>query len=532
MVAAIAATAGGILNEWVRGPWVLLIVLMAMAHAYAIRSRRAESATAVLALDAVILALVNVFTSLLTIGLFSLIFLMVSAAVLESGRRVYLLWALDVTVIGAAVLVSGYLPLAGYSDGQRSITEVITLVFLTWAVVSLTRTLASRLRSADLVRRVAEGQLLAEKRRFGALLEFSTDGMIVTDASLRIIDAGAQNHRITGYNDHERLGKSLTDLVVSEDRAKAVSAYRQVMENPRTPVSIEVRITRRDGALRTLQGTVRNLTADSDIQGLVFNFRDVTDERSTRSELERANERLAELIRSKDEFIASVSHELRTPLTAVVGMSEILNEELDLAEDERNELHAILVSQARHTSAIVDDLLVAARADIGQVSVAAVRCDLTSIVADAIRVATSDLDVSVDVPSGIAVVADPTRVLQVLRNLVSNVERHGGRRSTISATVQGDLVVLAVADDGSGVPEEEAETIFEPYRRSAAATTMPGSIGLGLSVSRILARLMGGDVVYRREGGSTVFEFSIPLHVTAGDNAVAGLESAVAVKLG
>jgi PAS domain S-box-containing protein len=531
LVASISAVAAGILSGWVRGPWVLVIALLAAVHAYVIESRRSESATAILALDAALFAAVNVFTGLLTIGLFSLTFLMVSAAVLERGRQVYLLWSADVVLIGAALVASAQLPLAGYTDVERTITEVITLVFITWAAVSLTRTLADKLQVADGTRRVAESELTAEKRRYRALLEHSIDGLTVADASLRVFELGEQNHRITGYEAEERVGGSLLDLVVSEDRASLVSACRHVMENPRSPAFFEARVTRRDGEVRTMAAWVRNLMDDPDMGGLVFDFHDVTEEKAARSELEQANERLAEMIRSKDEFIASVSHELRTPLTAVLGMSEILNEEPDLTEVERRELHAILVTQARHASAIVNDLLVAARAGVGQVSVAAVRCDLGSLVSDAVGVTTKDLDLSVDVPPGLAVTADPTRVLQVLRNLVTNAERHGGGRLMVSAKVEGDLVLVAVADDGPGVPDEDAATIFEPYHRSGA-TLVPGSIGLGLSVSRLLARLMGGDVVYRRQEGLTIFEFSVPLHGASRMGRQRDLERSVVVTPG
>jgi PAS domain S-box-containing protein len=456
--------------------------------------------------------------------------MMISAAVLVRGRRIYILWAVDVTLIALALAAASYVPLEGYTEAQRAVTESVGLLFFSAAAVGLTRTLAGKLREADITRRVMEGELLAERRRTRALFELSNDGMVVTDAGLRIIHASMQNQRITGYGDDARLGRSLFDLVLAEDRAKAVSAYRHVMENPRSVVPIEIRITRRDGFVRLLSGTIRNCIDNPDLQGLVFNFRDVTDERAAQDALEHANDRLAEMVRSKDEFVAAVSHELRTPLTAVVGVAEIINEEVGLAEDERRELYAILVSQARHTSAIVDDLLVAARADIGQVSVAAVRCDLASIVADAIGSTASDLEVSVDVSPDLIVVADPTRVLQVVRNLVTNADRHGGLRLAISATAGDDLVLLSVSDDGSGVPNEDVERIFEPYRRSGSATTMPGSIGLGLHVSRILARLMGGDVVYRREGDLTVFEFSIPRHVAAGGNHLVAAERSVAVK--
>lgn len=257
-----------------------------------------------------------------------------------------------------------------------------------------------------------------------------------------------------------------------------------------------------------MSAVARNLLNDPDLEGFVFNFSDVTEETRARAALEEANERLEELVRSKNEFIASVSHELRTPLTAVVGMADLLEEE-DLDESERLEFRSVLRSQARHTAAIVEDLLVAARADIGQVTILPEPCLVADIVDEVVRLVTVPTSVSVDVDPDLTVRADRTRLHQVLRNLVLNAERHGGDRVAVSASSEGGRVSILVADDGPGVGDADADSIFEPYHRSRRSSTTPGSIGLGLSVSRILARLMDGDLTYRRNGDWTVFELSL-----------------------
>jgi two-component system sensor histidine kinase KdpD len=96
-----------------------------------------------------------------------------------------------------------------------------------------------------------------------------------------------------------------------------------------------------------------------------------------------------------------------------------------------------------------------------------------------------------------------------LRNLLSNAKRYGGSTVRISAVIDGESALVSVFDNGPGVPEGDEDIIFEPYIRSTRDEALPGSIGLGLPVSRRLARLMGGDLVYRYDGGS-VFEVRLP----------------------
>lgn len=226
-----------------------------------------------------------------------------------------------------------------------------------------------------------------------------------------------------------------------------------------------------------------------------------------------AHRQLEELIRSKDEFIASVSHELRTPLTAVVGLAHELRSDWErFGDGEGRELVSIIAEQSSDVANIVQDLLVAARADIGVLTVFPEAVDVTAEIERAI----SESDpaaggrVAVDMNGGAKAWADPARLRQILRNLLTNAVRYGGEHVTVRARRQGPLLRLDVVDDGGGLPEEEREAIFDAYHRAHEHRGQPGSVGLGLTVSRKLARLMGGDLVYGYAGGESVFSLTLP----------------------
>ncbi len=220
-------------------------------------------------------------------------------------------------------------------------------------------------------------------------------------------------------------------------------------------------------------------------------------------------------VRSKDQFVATIAHELRTPLTAVVGLSEELRSSHQMfKQGEIAEFINMIADQGHEVAAIVEDLLVAARADIGRVSVVSQNVDLQRSVEGVLAetnhlrtASTSSISLVGDVGSA---VADPQRVRQILRNLVTNAFRYGGEHVWIELAGTPEWSKVVVADNGSGVPVAEEDSIFEPFRRAHDAPGMPGSVGLGLSVARKLAEMMNGTLTYRRVGSRTEFELALP----------------------
>jgi signal transduction histidine kinase len=227
------------------------------------------------------------------------------------------------------------------------------------------------------------------------------------------------------------------------------------------------------------------------------------------SAIRAAERELAALISSKDELVASVSHELRTPITTILGMAFELRDHADeFGLDETQQFISYIADQSRELSNIVDDLLVAARSD-DTLTVRPEVVDLHDEVVEMLASNPSGPQPEVLIRERVMAWADPLRLRQIVRNLLTNARRYGGPSVTIEAGRHDRGIYLRVCDDGTGIPQADREKVFQPYTRVGGDAGLPGSIGLGLPVSRRLARLMGGDLTYEYEGGS-VFELTLP----------------------
>lgn len=221
----------------------------------------------------------------------------------------------------------------------------------------------------------------------------------------------------------------------------------------------------------------------------------------------RAEEVLAAQIKARDRFVATVSHELRTPLTAVLGLAEELRNGSDLPDALRAEMLGLVVEQSRDMSDIVQDLLVAARAEIGGIVIKPVAVELCALIEDV-----RSGDIAVEHPEdGVHVMGDPVRIRQVIRNLLTNARRHGGPNARMVVGRRDLVAYIEVRDDGKPIPPEERRRIFEPYQRAGATDLPTDSVGLGLSVARTLAQLMNGTVTYTHDGAESCFRLELPV---------------------
>jgi signal transduction histidine kinase len=217
---------------------------------------------------------------------------------------------------------------------------------------------------------------------------------------------------------------------------------------------------------------------------------------------------------SKDRLLASVSHELRTPLTAIVGLSEeIVASRASLGDAELDELNDIIAVQGRELAELVEDLLVASRVDFGSLSIHSELIDLRKEVEAVVTgVRESHRSGKTIVLHGESVLAwaDGLRCRQIIRNLLTNAVKYGGNRIVVAMRDLDDESQVLVVDDGAGVRPDEADLIFERYYRSHASPTQPGSVGIGLAVSRQLAEMMGGKLEYLKGEGGARFSLTLP----------------------
>lgn len=233
--------------------------------------------------------------------------------------------------------------------------------------------------------------------------------------------------------------------------------------------------------------------------------------------LRSVNRKLIDMIHSKDHFLASVSHELRTPLTGVVGFADILSETWEqLPDKEKLSLVNDIESQAKEVAGIIEDLLVASRAELDQLTVLHEPVDVSQEI-EAVLNALPDLsnhNVLSTGKVGVMALADGARLRQIIRNLVTNAIRYGGSTIWVGTELVWGEAVIRVADSGPGLPDGEWEKIFEPYHQAHIDSGNPTGVGIGLSVSRMLAGLMGGNVTYQHRNGMSVFEVTLPALVS------------------
>lgn len=242
----------------------------------------------------------------------------------------------------------------------------------------------------------------------------------------------------------------------------------------------------------------------------------------TRARTREMNERL-ELARAQDEgkdrFLATVSHELRTPLTVVLGgATEVQSQWQTLPPEERKELLGMVADQALEASNLVEDLLVVARSEYGNVKIAMANTDLQRHLSYAMESVPADREGTFSVTAEDPIVyADGTRLRQILRNLVHNAVAHGGPNISVEVAQLEDTVEVSVFDDGGPLSIQDCDRIFEPYARTDGAQAAGAQgIGIGLYVSRLLAQLMGGDLACLRTNGQTEFRLTLPVGTASG----------------
>jgi len=228
---------------------------------------------------------------------------------------------------------------------------------------------------------------------------------------------------------------------------------------------------------------------------------------------EARHARLAYQVRRKDEFLAGVSHTLRTPLASIVGYGQIIDEEWGhLIPDEAGEFLAILNQQADTMSAMVDNLLVRAQDDIGELTLTMQQVDIRRVTADVIgRLAWLNPHKTIRLTGDLQCEgwADPVRTRQIIYNLVSNAIEHGGDSIVVNLAAGAAEMTLTVTDDGSRPAQYDGELPLRPLEKCNPTVSTP-TMGFGIPVSLRLAQLHGGDLTHHHTPGMVTFSLTLP----------------------
>jgi signal transduction histidine kinase len=223
---------------------------------------------------------------------------------------------------------------------------------------------------------------------------------------------------------------------------------------------------------------------------------------------------------AKSAFLATMSHELRTPLNAIIGYQSLLEEGIDgtLNESQLAQLSRIRAG-ADHLLGLIDEILTYGRVEAGKEVVQLEDAEIRPIVEEAVTMVkplagTKGLTLRVDVPDA-RLNTDSGKLRQILLNLLSNaVKFTDSGEIRVQGHLNGDTAEFSVADEGIGIADENLQRIFEPFWQvQQSATRRAGGTGLGLSVSRSLARLLGGEIrAESKLGEGSKFTLTLPTH--------------------
>ena len=339
-------------------------------------------------------------------------------------------------------------------------------------------------------------QVELERERSVAILANVADGIVAVDRDERIVLWNAAAERTTGVPSEEALGRTVPEVLQRELRSESGGAAGDRL--------VPIRRGDNEVWLSLTEAVMRDPAGET--AGRIFAFRDIS------------AERVVEQMRS--DFVSTVSHELRAPLTSIYGFAAtLLREDVQFEEEERNVFLTYIESEAQRLTTIVDKLLSVARLDAGDLQLELVPVDVRSLVSEVIDHAREEesvnggghsfvLDLS-DAP--LPARTDSEKLRQVLLNLVDNAVRFspGGGTVTVGARRRGETIVLSVADEGVGIPDNEQERIFAKFYRVGDAQT--GGTGVGLFIAQGLISALGGRItVQSTEGHGSSFIIELP----------------------
>lgn len=375
-------------------------------------------------------------------------------------------------------------------------------------------------------RKKDKAELVASEARFRGILRTMTDAVLQIDAYGCILLVNDAALELFGYEEEELLGRNINVLMPEPHHSlhdEYLANHRQHHTRVILGRRVEVDGKCKDGSLIPIELSVNELMADSGYSYIGV-IRDIGARKKTEQALENARLEALKLVQVKSEFLANMSHEIRTPLNAIIGLAKISLREQSGKKDPTLHLQRIY-DAGKHLLNVVNDILDFSKMEAGKLLLENNPFRLTALIDDAVnlnelRIREKNLqwmvDKSKDLPEW--VMGDSLRIRQILVNLLSNAIKFT-EQGYVSLTVrrEQDNILFTVSDSGIGISPEQLSRLFNAFEQADGSTTRRfGGSGLGLVISRDLAKLMGGDITVRSQLGSgSQFCLNIPLPETA-----------------
>ena len=378
----------------------------------------------------------------------------------------------------------------------------------------------------DITDRVeAENALRMSEARLSGILRRSPAGIVQTDAAGCMTLVNPRWCEMFGHSEAELLGRTILEITHPSSVAPTAAAFGRLAAGG-PDFQIEKAYCRKDGSVLRAQSNVAAIRSPAgEFLGLIAVVLDISERLRSEEELRRLAAELSEADRRKDVFLATLAHELRNPLAPIRNGLQVMKLSRNNGEA-LEKVRAMMDRQVSQLVRLVDDLLDVSRIAQEKVELRKERVELRAVIDAAVETSRPAIEqagheLAVVVPNEpIFVDGDPTRLAQVVSNLLNNSAKytHRGGRILLTAGREDGTAVVSVKDDGIGIPPAMLDKVFVMFTqvdRTLEKTT--GGLGIGLSLVKGLLEMHGGTIVAKSDGEGMGSEFVVRLPVVMSD---------------
>ena len=369
-----------------------------------------------------------------------------------------------------------------------------------------------------------ERELEASTARLQTLINSSPVAILTLNSAGHVDLWNPACETVFGWTANEAIGMPLPFIQDSE-RAESYAIINRIMTGKESVHFASNRLKKDGKEIKTSTSAMPIFDSEGKVSGLIAVIIDDTEAYLARKEILESNAALKLATRTKSDFLATISHEIRTPINGVIGMTGLLLD-TELSSEQRKFTETIETS-ASILLGLVNDVLDFSKVEANQLKLENIEFDLENLLSDIERIisvsaAKKNLPLTKDIEKELLLnsfFGDPTRIGQVLANLISNAVKFTQQGNvSISAIIESQdlssaVVRFEISDTGIGLSNDEIKRIFTPFSQADASTTRKfGGTGLGLSICKHLIELMGGKIGVRSEVAvGSVFWFTVPL---------------------
>ncbi len=390
-------------------------------------------------------------------------------------------------------------------EGERfsNVTSIVLLVFIFFSLSAGRKIFNNtqqniRLRlEADIRERAIE--LMHQKQALH--LQNTPLAIIEFDIDLNITEWNKAAENIFGYSRAEAIGDNIMRLILSRDSSIEAEKLWERLLNHEAVTGNVIENKTKSGEPIFCEWFVTPLTdIQNEIVGIAAMALDITEKKQSELAIIKSKEEAEKANQAKSDFLSSMSHELRTPLNAILGFTQLLKYEKTLSDKQQS--HISEISNAGNLLLeLVNQILDLARIEKGHLQLSMEKVALADCFKEVHAMISplaekNDLTLDINIENNGYVIADFTRLKQVMLNLLSNAIKYNVEHGSVSLKVlqkENNIVRICITDTGKGISAELLQEIFQPFNRLNATSSIEGT-GIGLSISKQLVEMMNGRI--------------------------------------